>query len=52
MKRNEKKLVYYRMTVGNSANSFHEFENIRSEALEKIKLNELKPQKCYINNTS
>ena len=39
MKRNEKKLVYYRMTMGNSVNSFHEFENIRSEALEKMKLN-------------
>jgi hypothetical protein len=38
----DKKNLYCRMTVGNSVNSFHQFENIRSEALEKLKINGLK----------
>lgn len=41
-RRSDKKMLYCRMTVGNSVNSFHEFENIRSETLEKLKLNGFK----------
>jgi hypothetical protein len=41
-RRLEKKILYCRMTVGNSVNSFHEFENIRAEALEKLNLNGFK----------
>lgn len=38
-RRFDKKMLYCRMTVGNSVNCFHEFENIRSEALQKLKMN-------------
>ena len=38
----DKKMLYCRMTISNSVNTFHLFENIRSETLKKLKLNGFK----------
>ena len=38
-RRLDKKMLYCRMTIGNSVNTFHEFENIRFDALTKLKSN-------------
>jgi len=39
MKKLDKKLLYCRMTVKNSKDCFHEFENIREDTLVKLKVN-------------